>query len=96
MISIAHLPLYGKMSQLVQIPDDAVPLAIIDRESLPSLAITINDAQPNHDRTIQMRVGSWTDVEGEIDFSLDAYTYLGVHGDFHFWLSNVVEERRQR
>jgi hypothetical protein len=92
MISIARLPLYSTMSQIVQIPDDAVPLAIIDRGGLPSLSITIDDAQPNHDRTIQMRVGAWNHIEGEIDFDQDDYIYLGVHGDFHFWLSRPDAE----
>lgn len=96
MISVARLYLSGTMLQIVQIPDDAIPLVIFDVDGLPALAITINNAQPNNERTIQMRVADWTDIEGEIDFSLDDYTYLGAHGDRHFWLSNVVIKERQR
>ena len=92
MISVARLALRTTMSQIVQIPDNSVPLAIIDRGGLPSLEITIDNTQPNNGRTIQMRVADWNDAEGKIDFDQMDYLYLGMHGDFHFWLSRPEAE----
>ena len=89
MITIARLPLTGPTTEFVYMPDNAVPLEIIDAAGLPSLAVTIDDSQVNNLRTVQMRVAEWTDAEGQIDFDLSAYYYVGRLGDQHFWLSNV-------
>lgn len=90
MITIARLLLTSAAEQAILVPDNSVFLGIFQGDAMPHLDVTIDDTQLNVERTVRSRYTGWhDDAAGQIEFDLSTHTYVGGHGDVHFWIENA-------